>query len=489
MADRRTTEYERKRSFDKTPEPRDSRRGKRPKAKGNRFVVHEHHARRLHWDLRLERNGVLASWALPKGVPQDPKDNRLAVRTEDHPLEYLEFEGEIPKGEYGAGAIRIWDRGTYETEKFRDDELIVTFAGERVQGKYSLFQTDGANWMIHRMDPPADPEREPMPRRVAPMLATLSTLPRDDEHWAYEVKWDGVRAIAYCEVGSLRLESRRLREITSHYPELRALAAELGSRDAVLDGEVVAFDDEGKPSFERLQGRMNLASETAVRRRMGDRPVTYLVFDLLYLDGRSLVDLPYVERRERLEELGLDGAHWQTPSYHRGEGKALLELTKQRGLEGLVAKRLDSRYLPGRRTRAWLKVKNTRSQELVIGGWLPGQGRRAGTIGAILVGYHEDQGDGRRLRYAGRVGSGFTDEELDRLAGLLEPLRRSESPFEGRQPPREAVFVDPRLVAEIAFREWTAARTLRAPVYKGLQPDADPEEVGLEREQPPPTSE
>jgi bifunctional non-homologous end joining protein LigD len=485
MARAKSTEYERKRSFNKTPEPRGRGKRRRVKGKGNRFVVQEHHARRLHWDLRLEHDGALASWALPRGVPQDPKQNRLAVRTEDHPLDYLEFEGEIPKGEYGAGRVAIWDRGTFQAEKFRDDEVIATFDGERVKGKYALFQTDGDNWMIHRMDPPADPEREPMPEHLKPMLATLSEMPHDEDGWAFEIKWDGVRAIAYCETGRLRLESRNLREITSHYPELRAMAVELGSRDAVLDGEVVAFDDQNRPSFERLQGRMNLASDAAIRRRMADRPVTYLAFDLLHLDGRSLIDAPYTERRKRLEGLELDGQSWQTPSHHLGQGAALLELTRERGLEGLVAKRLDSRYLPGRRTHAWLKVKNTLSQELVIGGWLPGRGRREGTLGAILVGYHEES-DGRRLRYAGRVGSGFTDDELDRLAGLLDPLRRAESPFEGRQPPREAVFVEPSLVAEVRFREWTAARTLRAPVYKGLRADKDPEDVVLERVQPPP---
>jgi bifunctional non-homologous end joining protein LigD len=485
MARRKLTEYERKRSFAKTPEPRGGKKVKR--AKGNRFVVHEHHARRLHWDLRLEHDGVLASWALPKGVPQDPKENRLAVRTEDHPLEYLEFQGKIPQGEYGAGKIEIWDRGTYEAEKFRDDEVILVFAGEHVKGKYALFQTKDDNWMIHRMDPPLDPERVPMPKHLKPMLATLSTrLPGDEDAWAYEIKWDGVRAIAYSDGGHLRLESRNLREITSHYPELRALGPALGARDAVLDGEVVAFDDGGRPSFELLQSRMNLASEAAVRRRMADCPVTYLIFDLLYLDGRSLVDLPYTERRERLEGLELDGASWQTPAHHRGEGKALLRLTEERGLEGLVAKRLDSRYLPGRRSRAWLKVKNTRSQELVIGGWLPGQGRRAETIGALLVGYYEKAEGKQRLRYAGRVGSGFTEAELQRLAGLLEPLRTKRSPFDGRQPPKQAIFVEPRLVAEVAFREWTAARTLRAPVYKGQRSDKDPTEVVREREETPP---
>jgi bifunctional non-homologous end joining protein LigD len=325
-----------------------------------------------------------------------------------------------------------------------------------------------------------------MPQGLKPMAAVLSTLPRDDENWAYEIKWDGIRAIAYCETGRLRLESRTLRDITPTYPELRALAEELGSTDAVLDGEVVAFDDDGKPSFERLQGRMNLASDSAVRRRVADCPVTYMIFDLLYLDGHNLMDLPYTERRERLEGLGLQGPNWQTPSYHRGDGNGLLKLTKERGLEGLVAKRLDSRYLPGKRTRAWLKVKNLMGQELVIGGWLPGKGRRANTIGALLVGYYEGEDGECHLRYAGRVGTGFTDAELDRLAGLLGPLRTDESPFTGRQPPREAVFVEPKLVAEIEFREWTAARTLRAPVYKGLRPDTDPSEVVFEGVQPPP---
>ena len=228
---------------------------------------------------------------------------------------------------------------------------------------------------------------------------------------------------------------------------------------------------------------MNLASESAVRRRMGDIPVTYLAFDLLYLDGRSLVDEPYTERRSRLRELALDGPSWQTPGEHRGEGARLLELSAARGLEGLVAKRLDSRYLVGRRSKAWLKVKNTLRQDLVIGGWLPGRGRRSETLGALLVGYHDSDG---ALRYAGRVGSGLTEAELGRLIAALGPLRRAESPFEGRQPPKESIFVEPRLVAGVEFREWTRARTLRAPVFKGLRTDADPGAVVLERPGAPP---
>ena len=496
MPSRKLTEYERKRSFSETPEPKGSKRkattkkkpaakkrasGKRRQRKANpkapRFVVQEHHARRLHWDLRLEHDGALASWALPKGVPQDPKDNRLAVRTEDHPLEYLDFHGEIPKGQYGAGTMDIWDRGTYEAEKFRDDEVIATFSGERVKGKYVLFQTKGDNWMIHRMDPPLDPEREPMPDHVQPMKATLvERLPSDDENWAYELKWDGVRAIAFCENGRLRLESRSLRDMTSTYPELRAVAEELGSTDAILDGEIVAFDDEGRPRFQRLQPRMHVASEPVIRHLRESVPVTYVIFDLLYLDGRSLMALSYEERRQRLEELGLDGPSWQTPRNHVGDGEALLELTRQRGLEGVIAKRLDCPYLPGRRGRGWLKMKNVTSQEFVIGGWLPGQGRREGTLGALLVGYYEDGS----LRYAGRVGTGFSDKELELLIDRLEPLRRNDSLFDGRQPPKESVFVDPELVAQVGFSEWTQARTLRAPRYQGLRDDKDPAEVVFE---------
>ena len=495
MPSRKLSEYERKRSFSETPEPKGSKKkaaakkpsakkksgGKKakPKAKPKapRFVVQEHHARRLHWDLRLEHDGALASWALPKGVPQDPKKNHLAVRTEDHPLEYLEFHGRIPEGQYGAGTMGIWDSGTYEPEKFRDDEVTATFSGKRVKGKYALFQTKEDNWMIHRMDPPLDPDREPMPEYVRPMKASLvDRLPTDEEKWAYELKWDGVRAIAFCESGRLRLQSRSLRDMTRTYPELRALAEELCSTDAVFDGEIVAFDDEARPSFQRLQPRMHVTSEAAIRRLRESVPVTYVIFDLLHLDGHNLMPLPYEERRERLDGLGLDGPSWQTPRNHVGDGAALVELTKERGLEGVIAKRLDCPYLPGRRGRGWLKLKNVTSQEFVIGGWLPGKGRRESTLGALLVGYYEDGA----LRYAGRVGTGFSDKELDMLMERLEPLRRETSPFEGRQPPKEAIFTDPELVAQVGFSEWTQARTLRAPRYEGLRDDKAPSEVVFE---------
>ena len=231
--------YRAKRDFEATPEPAGDPDA--PEA-GQRFVVQEHSARAMHWDLRLEHDGTLASWAIPKGIPADPKRNNLAVRTEDHPLEYLDFHGEIPAGNYGAGTMRIFDRGTFELHKWRDKEVMVTFHGERVRGKYVLFQTGDKNWMIHRMDPPEDPDREPMPERIEPMLARIGPLPRDDANWAYEIKWDGVRAIGYAEGGRLRLESRNGNNITPRYPELRELGRALGTHEAVLDGEVVALD-------------------------------------------------------------------------------------------------------------------------------------------------------------------------------------------------------------------------------------------------------
>jgi bifunctional non-homologous end joining protein LigD len=481
---RRLETYRQKRDFAATAEPAGEAGAT---ADGHRFVVQEHHATRLHWDLRLEHDGVLASWAIPNGIPADPKDNRLAVRTEDHPLEYLEFHGEIPKGQYGAGTMAIWDQGTFEVHKWEARKVEVTFHGERLSGHYGLFPIgktgDSANdWMIHRMDPPADPDREPMPERIVPMMARPSSeLPPNQKQWSFEVKWDGVRAIAYVQPGRLRLESRNLNEITSAYPEVRGLVGALGMHEAVLDGEVVAFDYSDpahpRPSFERLQRRMHVTSPSAVRRLASSTPVVYAIFDLLYLDGHSLMELPYRERRARLESLELSGPAWRVPAAHPGQGTALLDATAKQGLEGVVAKRLDSRYEPGRRGGAWVKVKNTLRQELVIGGWIPGEGRRTARIGALLVGVHEDG----KFRYAGRVGTGFTEKLLDELRRRLEPLRRDTSPFEiAPKLPREAVFVEPKLVAEVEFREWTTERVMRAPSFKGLRDDKPAVEVVTE---------
>ena len=307
-----------------------------------------------------------------------------------------------------------------------------------------------------------------MPQGLQPMKARLSVAwPSDEESFGYEIKWDGVRALAYVQRGKVRLESRTGRDISAQFPEGEALVKSLGRRQAVIDGELVAFDDAGRPSFQVLQGRIHLASAPLVRERMRLIPVTLMAFDVLHLGGRSTRELPYEERRELLEGLGLEGAGLQTPRWHRGHGSALLEASRERGLEGVIAKRLGSSYLLGKRSDAWLKVKNHRSQEVVIGGWLPGKGRRSRTLGALLAGYYE----GDELRFAGKVGTGFSDEDLRLLTERLEPLRRDASPFTGRQPERGSIFVEPKLVGEVEFGEWTNAGTMRHPAFKGLRVD------------------
>ncbi len=468
------TRYHAKRDFAATPEPpaTDAAHGG---GAGGRFVIHEHSARRLHWDLRLEREGALASWALPKGLPQAPGENHFAARTEDHPLEYLEFHGEIPKGQYGAGTITIWDEGTYDCLKWEPRKVEVALHGQRVDARYALFAIEqgeqAKDWMIHRMDPPSDAAREPMPEHVAPMLARSGSLPSENLGWAYEIKWDGVRAIAYSRPGELRLESRNLKDITASYPELARLNRALSSHSAVLDGEIVAFDERGRPSFAELQRRMHVSSPAQARRLMRDTPVTLVLFDLLWLNGHSLMGLGYAERRELLGTLALMGESWQTPEHVIGDGAALLEASAAQGLEGIVAKRSDSTYQPGVRARSWVKVKSVGRQEFVVGGWIAGRGKRTGSIGALLLGVYDADGS---LRYVGRVGSGLGEHELARLAALLEPLARPASPFTaGERPPRGAVFCLPRLVVDVEFAHWTQGASLRAPVYKGLRDDKD----------------
>jgi bifunctional non-homologous end joining protein LigD len=468
--------YNAKRDFGATPEPA-ADRASEAGGEAPRFVIQEHSATRLHWDLRLEHDGALASWAIPNGLPWAPKDNRKAVHTEDHPLEYLEFHGEIPKGNYGAGTMTIWDQGTYDVLKWEPKKVEVALHGERIDGRYALFQTgdDPKDWMIHRMDPPEDPHAEPMPEQLVPMLARPGTLPpeREDRRWAYEIKWDGVRAVCFSEPGRMRFVTRNGNDVTARYPELARLNRALSMHRAILDGEVVAFDAEGKPSFRALQGRMHLTREGQVRRLAKEAPVTYVAFDLVWLDGHSLMQRTYEERRAALRELLADGDRWQVPDHVAGGGEHLLSATREQGLEGIVAKRLDSPYEPGRRTGCWRKIKNTNRQELVIGGWLPGEGRRRDRIGALLVGVQDPDGAG--LRFAGRVGTGFTEAELDRLAELLGPLVRDTSPFDilpkGVKIPREAVWVEPELVCEVEFAEWTRDGMLRAPSYKGLRDD------------------
>jgi len=468
--------YRSKRDPERTPEPMGVRRRTKPAPPaGPSFVVQEHHARALHWDFRLERDGVLVSWAVPRGVPLNPRRNHLAVSVEDHPLEYGGFAGEIPAGEYGGGTVSIWDSGTYETEKWSDREVMVVLHGRRVTGRYVLFKTDGKNWMIHRMDPSPE-DWSPLPELVRPMLCRAGELPKTARGWTCEFKWDGVRAVVYVDGGRVHIKSRNDLDITGSYPELGPLGRTLGSRAAVLDGEIVAFDDSNRPSFGLLQQRMHVRDSAAARRLARKIPVSYLAFDVLHLDGRSTLDLPYSKRRSLLESLGLAGAHWATPATYRTRPQAVLDAALTSGLEGVVCKRTESPYLPGRRTDDWVKVRWFRTQEVVVGGFTPGKGSRSGGVGALIVGIPGEHG----LRYLGKVGTGFSDADLRELAASLARLARKTSPFDGELPRAQvagATWVRPALVGEVRFSDWTSQGRLRQPSWRGLRPDKAPADV------------
>jgi bifunctional non-homologous end joining protein LigD len=460
--------YRDKRDPERTPEPVPA--GPPPESEGGTFVIQEHHARRLHWDFRLERDGVLVSWALPKGVPDNPAVNHLAVHTEDHPLEYAGFEGSIPRGEYGGGDVTIWDRGSYETVKWAQDEVKVVLHGRRLDGGWALFQTKGTQWMIHR-------ERQALPVSLTPMLALAGSPPPDQQNWALEMKWDGVRALAFIEHGTLRLMSRTGRDITMAYPELKGLGSAIPHKQLLLDGEIVVFGASGWPEFEALQPRIHVRDATQAAQLAAEFPVSYLAFDLLQLDGRPLLERPYRERRELLDGLAISGPHWQAPPSFPGEDyDAVREVSRQHAMEGIMAKRLDSKYVPGGRSDFWRKLKNVHRQEVVVAGWKPGKGNREGQVGSLLVGVYGPEG----LTYAGHVGTGFTVETLRMLTDRLAPLRRDTSPFDGEVPPehaRTAVWAEPELVIDVSFGLWTRAGRMRAPVYKGLRDDKDPAEV------------
>ena len=458
----RLTKYRSMRDSAKTPEP--VPRSKPAVGQGNTFVIQEHHARRLHYDFRLERDGVLVSWAVPKNLPETTAVNHLAVHTEDHPLEYGGFEGTIPKGEYGGGKVIIWDAGTYDTEKFNDTgekgEVIVTLHGHRISGRYALIQTDGNQWLAHRMKDQHVFDFD----ELAPMLATHGSVAKlTAAQWAFEAKWDGYRLLVDADHGELRLRSRSGRDLTEEFPQLRSLATGLGDHHAVLDGEVVALNASGVPSFSEMQNRAR-----ATR-------IEFRAFDLLYLDGRSLLRAKYRDRRKLLETLG-SASGLNVPDLLSGDGAAALEYSREQQWEGVIAKKRDSTYQPGRRSASWVKDKYWNTQEVVIGGWRAGEGGRTSGIGSLLMGIPADDG----LHFAGRVGTGFTERDLASLKKTLEPLQTDESPFNARLSGPDAkgvTFVEPTLVGEVRYSEWTSDDRLRQPSWRGLRPDKEPGQV------------
>ncbi|MFD1504741.1 ATP-dependent DNA ligase [Georgenia yuyongxinii] len=510
------------------------------------FVIQEHHASRLHWDFRLAHEGVLVSWALPKGVPVDPKQNHLAVQTEDHPMEYGTFAGTIPAGEYGGGEVTIWDSGTYELHKWHEGKEVIAVLTGRPDGglatagpgrvaKLALIRTggrggqDGNHWLIHLMGSDGvsrggggqpgsgvapdretargsgagrtaargtatdrtaarrttslrsgEPSRELPP---SPMLATLGTAEdlSADHDWALEMKWDGVRAVVVLEAGTVRLFSRNGNDVTRQYPELHDLASVVpGVTRAVLDGEIVALDPRGRPSFAALQKRFNLGDDRQVDRLARADPVRLMLFDVLEADDSSFLKRTYDERRTALSELVDPGAHELVaiPEAFDGDIEAAVHASRRWGLEGVMAKRRDSRYTPGRRSRSWVKIKHTLTQEVVVIGWRPGQGNRASAVGSLLVAVPSADG----LRYAGRVGTGFTLKEAEEWARQLEGAERKSSAVDGvpRLDSRDARWVSPTRVAEVEYSEWTPDQRLRHPRWRGWRPDKSPGDVILE---------
>jgi bifunctional non-homologous end joining protein LigD len=496
------TRYRSMRDAGRTPEPVPE--AAPAKGDDDTFVIQEHHARRLHWDFRLERDGVLVSWALPKGVPADGTDDHLAVHTEDHPLEYATFAGDIPKGEYGGGHVDLWDSGTYETEKFRDDEVIVTLRGRKDGGlggepvKVALIRTErdkpkgsqGEHWLIHRMrldDPEKDAagHRAPEPSLTAatPMLATAGGVIDPDEEWSIEMKWDGYRCVARVADGRVVLTSRNDLDLTPTYPELQELAEHVHADAALLDGEIVALDDRGRPSFSRLQQRSGLTRKQDVELARRKQAVRLLLFDVLEVDGKVTTAAPYRDRRDLLERLVEGGGPVDVPpAVATASGDDLREAiddamatSRRLGLEGVVVKRSASAYRPGARSKDWVKRKHERQQEVVVGGWRPGSGRREGGIGSLLLGINE----GGRLRYVGRVGTGFSDDDLDAIAARLHGHERRTSPFDDvpRADANDARWVTPSSVGEVRFAEWTDDGRLRQASWRGWRPDKRPEDV------------
>ncbi|VXB93321.1 DNA repair polymerase / 3'-phosphoesterase / DNA ligase [Arthrobacter sp. 9AX] len=533
--DPRLGKYRSMRDPQATPEPFSGMAGS-----GDAFVIQEHHASRLHFDLRLEHDGVLVSWALPKGVPESGGKNHLAVQTEDHPMDYLTFHGTIPKGEYGAGDMTIWDHGTYELHKWINGrEVIVTLTGSEGGGlggtkKYALIHTGRGQgkdaegqWLIHLMDRdrpgsrprplPAAPEEEvpeeedeeddaapeapeeddaapepapappsaasaapvPSPEDFSPMMATAGKVADlQGSNWQFELKWDGVRAILVADDKTIRIFSRNGNDVTRTYPELT-------DRDSwppqpfVADGEIIAVGPSGRPDFGLLQGRMKLTRPSDVAKARKAIPVRLMLFDLLYDGGTDLRTLPLHKRRTRLNQFFSPSdcpvdlsMVLEEPVDH------ILESARELGLEGVMAKRTDSRYVSGQRTRTWIKLKLDQTQEVVVGGWRPGKGSREGSVGSLLVGIPE----GRNLRYVGRVGSGFSWRELKELRQTVDRLARKTSPFEDvpREDSADAHWVSPQLVGEVTYSEWTGTGRLRHPVWRGWRLDKEPEDVLLE---------
>ena len=445
---------------------------------GNSFVIHKHRATRLHYDVRLEHEGGLWSWAVPRGLPVDKGDRRLAVQTEVHPLEYGSFEGTIPEGHYGAGEVRIFDDGWYEPVEWTDSKVSFRLHGRRYPDLEYHFVKTRTDWLAFLASANTAPTPA-RPVRFQPMLAEGGGQPFDDPRWRFEPKLDGIRALAEMETGGMIFRTRRGRDVSFQYPDIHMIHELVDQVNAVLDGEIVAVNADGKDSFEVLQQRMNLQNEREIKRVAKQIPVSFVAFDLLWLDGRDTTQLALEERRELLELVVEQDHRLQLMSYADGEGNAFVETARSFGLEGVVAKRTGSKYASGRRSPDWRKIKLISTQDCVILGWTPGQGGRSTSFGALLVGAIDDG----ELRWVGQVGTGFNFTMLEKLLADLQPLVRPDPPIDdpSLRKLKGATFVEPEVVCEVEYHEITKSTgKMRAPSFRGLRPDKTPDECVLE---------
>jgi bifunctional non-homologous end joining protein LigD len=535
--------YNRKRDFRKTPEPAGKVGPSKPPAEGRRFVVQRHRATRLHYDFRLEIDGVLASWAVPKGPSLNPNDRRMAVHVEDHPLSYFDFEGVIPKGEYGGGDVIVWDWGTFEPEEtddpgkaVRKGELKFRLNGVKLKGRFTIVRTRGSqaeqdSWLlIHKRDAFADDDWDvderphsvktgrtndevlqgndavwdsrapadeaaidltgardaPLPEFIEPMKATGADEPFDDPDWIFELKLDGYRVEAVVDGPNVRLWTRNKQDAGRYFPDLAGASPTwINAEQAIVDGEVVALDQDGNPTFSLLQdragmGRFGRRAAADKKKANSDEgfvaPVVYYVFDILYHDGRLLLDVPLEQRKRLVRSVLRDHPTVRFGSHVEADGTAFYEVVEQRGLEGLIAKLKTSRYEPGRRSKAWLKVKIRREQEVVVVGYEPGKGSRA-DLGSLILAVHE----GKQLRYVGEVGSGLTQRTIRQLKAELDAHAVDQPPVVNAPRIKGAVWSAPRLVVRVEFSEWTDDGYLRQAAYKGLEIGKDPKSVVREK--------
>src|ERR1044071_891332 len=509
-------EYRRKRVFSRTPEPSPQNvqtrhvlgapkpPDKPAREEGNRFFIQRHSARRLHYDLRLEMDGVLKSWALPNGPTLDPAIKRLAVHVEDHPLDYGSFEGTIPSGNYGAGSVTLWDRGTYEwlgpktpEQMWESGDLKLRFHGHKIVGEFALVRTNrakGKDWLLIKKkdfavregwDPETDTRsvlqgpaeissiegavKAEMPESLEPMLATLGNSVPSGSEWLYEVKWDGYRALCFVEGGKVRMVSRRGTKLDKQFAAVaQALAQSVKADAAIIDGEVVALDDNGNPSFQRLQNLTGFGTKPAVK---GAAPfLNFFAFDLLYLNGYDLRKAALIDRRQLLMSILLPSEIVRYSEHFIGKGAELLDAVRAKGLEGIIAKQAQSRY-ESKRSGSWIKIKVTTQQDFVVCGYILGERE---PFGALVLGYYKD----KKLVYAGNVGSGFTQQSLKSVFEKIKPLI-TKKPVLNDVPKEigEVTWAKPELVCVVKFTSWTNDDRLRAPVFLGMRTEVAPEEV------------